>query len=145
MKVAVASDHAGFAYKEKVREYLASKGYEVLDFGAFSAERSDYPDFGHPAAEAVATHVADSGVFVCGSGIGISITANRHHGVRAVDAVTPEMAKLAREHNDANVLALGERLVSWEDAMTIIDTFFATAFEGGRHQVRVEKIDSGVK
>lgn len=141
MKVAVASDHAGFAYKEKVREYLSAKGYEVIDFGAFSAERSDYPDFGHPAAEAVANHQTERGVFVCGSGIGISIAANRHHGVRAVDAVTPEMAKMAREHNDANVLALGERLITWDQATAIIDTFFATAFEGGRHEARVRKIE----
>lgn len=141
MKVAVASDHAGFAYKEKAREYLTSKGYDVIDFGAFSAERSDYPDFGHPAAEAVASGAAERGVFVCGSGIGISITANRHHGVRAVDAVTIEMAQMARAHNDANVLALGERLIAWEEATKIIDAFFATAFDGGRHERRVEKIE----
>jgi ribose 5-phosphate isomerase B len=141
MKVAVASDHAGFAYKEKVRQYLSEKGYEVVDFGAFSADRSDYPDFGHPASEAVSNGSADRGVFVCGSGIGISITANRHRGVRAVDAVTTDMAKMAREHNDANVLALGERLITWEEATKIIDTFFSTPFEGGRHERRVEKID----
>src|SRR5690349_5678839 len=113
MKVALGSDHAGFAYKEKAKAYLESKGYEVIDFGTYSTDRADYPDFGHKAAEAVASGEAERGLLVCGSGIGISIAANRHNGVRAVDAVTTEMAKLAREHNDANVLALGERLISW--------------------------------
>ena len=142
MKIAVASDHAGFAYKEKAKHYLESKGYDVIDFGAYNSDRSDYPDFGHTAAAAIAEGKADRGVFVCGSGIGISITANRHKGVRAVDAVTVEMATLSRQHNDANVLALGERLVSWDDAEKIIDAFFATAFEGGRHEDRVKKIDN---
>jgi len=142
MKVALASDHAGFSLKEKVKAYLASKGIESVDYGAFSDERSDYPDFAHKAAEGMLRGEAERGIFVCGSGIGISIAANRHKGIRAVDAVTTEMAKLSREHNDANVLALGERLVQWEDAQKIIDTFFATAFEGGRHTGRVEKIDN---
>lgn len=141
MKVALASDHAGFAYKEKAKAYLESKGFETIDFGTYSDERSDYPDFAHKAATAITNGEAERGVFVCGSGIGISITANRHKGVRAVDAVTTEMAKLSREHNDANVLALGERLVSWDEATKIIDVFFATAFEGGRHQDRVKKIE----
>ncbi len=142
MKVAVASDHAGFEYKEKAKEYLKSKGYEVIDFGTNSTDRVDYPDFGHKASEAIASGEAERGVFVCGSGIGISITANRHKGVRAVDAVNEEMAKLSREHNDANVLALGERLVTWDAAKKIIDVFFTTPFEGGRHIGRVEKIDT---
>ena len=133
MKVALASDHAGFSFKERVKAYLAGKGIETVDYGAYTDERSDYPDFAHKAAEGMLRGEADRGVFVCGSGIGISIAANRHKGIRAVDAVTTEMAKLSREHNDANVLALGERLVRWEDAEQIIDTFFATAFEGGRH------------
>ena len=141
MKIALASDHAGYSYKEKVKEYLKSKGYEVVDYGAHSAERSDYPDFAHKAAEGIMRGEAERGVFVCGSGIGISIAANRHKGIRAVDAVTTEMAKLGREHNDVNVLALGERLIAWEEAKNIIDTFFATAFEGGRHAERVKKID----
>ena len=142
MKVAIAADHAGFEYKEKAKEYLKSKGYEVLDFGTNSSERVDYPDFGHKAAEAIASGEAERGVFVCGSGIGISIVANRHKGVRAVDATSVEMAKLSREHNDANVLAFGERLISWDEAKKIIDVFFATPFEGGRHTGRVEKIDN---
>ena len=141
MKIALASDHAGYSYKEKVKEYLKSKGYEVVDYGAHNTERSDYPDFAHKAAEGILRGEAERGIFVCGSGIGISIAANRHKGIRAVDAVTTEMAKLGREHNDVNVLALGERLIAWEEAKNIIDTFFATAFEGGRHAERVKKID----
>jgi ribose 5-phosphate isomerase B len=141
MKVAIASDHAGFSYKEKVKEYLRAKGFQVVDYGTDSTERSDYPDFAHKAAEGMLRGEAERGVFVCGSGIGISIAANRHKGIRAVDAVTTEMAKLAREHNDANVLALGERLITWEEAEKIIDTFFSTGFEGGRHEERVKKID----
>jgi ribose 5-phosphate isomerase B len=142
MKVAVASDHAGFRYKELVKEYLKSEGHEVVDYGTHSEERSDYPDFAHKASEGILNGEAERGIFVCGSGIGISIAANRHKGIRAVDAVTEEMAKLSREHNDANVLALGERLVDWETAKKIIDKFFATNFEGGRHQGRVGKIDN---
>jgi ribose 5-phosphate isomerase B len=142
MKVAVASDHAGFAYKEKVKDYLASKGYEVVDYGAYTDERSDYPDAAHKAASGIQHGEADRGVFVCGSGIGMAMTANRHTGIRAVEAVTNEMAKLSRQHNNANVLSLGERLVSWEDAEKIIDTFFTTDFEGGRHVQRIEKIDN---
>jgi ribose 5-phosphate isomerase B len=142
MKVAIASDHAGFAYKEKVKDYLASKGYEVIDYGAYSDERTDYPDTAHKAASGIQHGEADRGVLVCGSGIGMAMTANRHSGIRAVEAVTDEMAKLSRQHNNANVLALGQRLVSWEEAEKIIDTFFATAFEGGRHEQRVAKIEN---
>ena len=141
MKIALASDHAGFAYKEKVKEYLTAKGYDVVDYGAYSDERSDYPDAAHKAASGMQHGEADRGVFVCGSGIGMAMTANRHVGIRAVEAVTEEMAKLSRQHNNANVLALGERLISWDEAKKIIDTFFATEFEGGRHEQRVEKID----
>jgi ribose 5-phosphate isomerase B len=141
MKIAVASDHAGFDYKERAKAYLAAKGHEIVDYGAMNAERSDYPDFGHKGAAGIARGEAEIGVFVCGSGIGIAITANRHKGIRAVNAITEEMARLARQHNDANVLALGERLVAWEEAETIIDVFLATPFEGGRHEARVKKID----
>jgi ribose 5-phosphate isomerase B len=142
MKVALASDHAGFRYKELAKEYLRQLGHEVVDYGTKSEERSDYPDFAHLASEGILRGEAERGVFVCGSGIGISITANRHKGIRAVDAVTEEMAQLSRQHNDANVLALGERLVDWDTAKKIIDKFFETEFEGGRHQGRVEKIDN---
>lgn len=142
LRVALASDHAGFPYKEELKKYLASKGYETKDYGAFNEERSDYPDFAHKAAEGMLRGEADYGLFVCGSGIGISIAANRHKGIRAVDAVTQEMAQLARQHNNANVLALGERLIAIEEAKAIVDVFFNTPFEGGRHEQRVEKIDT---
>ena len=142
MKVAVASDHAGFKYKELVKQYLQETGHEVIDYGTHSEERADYPDFAHKASEGILRGDAERGVFVCGSGIGISIAANRHKGIRAVDAVTEEMAQLSREHNNANVLALGERLVDWDTAKKIIDRFFATEFEGGRHTDRVQKIDN---
>jgi ribose 5-phosphate isomerase B len=142
MKIALASDHAGYTYKEKVKEYLASKGFELQDYGAFSAERSDYPDFAHQASEGILRGEAEKGVFVCGSGIGIAIAANRHRGIRAVDAVTEEMARLARQHNNVNVLALGERLVNWDEAEKIVDAFLETEFEGGRHADRVEKIEA---
>jgi len=142
MKIAVASDHAGFKYKQLAKEYLQDKGHEVIDYGTHSEDRTDYPDFAHIASNGILNGEAERGVFVCGSGIGISIAANRHKGIRAVDAVTEEMAKLSRQHNNANVLALGERLVSWEEAKKIIDAFFATEFEGGRHTDRVQKIDN---
>ena len=141
MKIAVASDHAGFDYKERAKAYLAAKGHEIVDYGAMNAERSDYPDFGHKGAEGIQRGEAEIGVFVCGSGIGIAIAANRHKGIRAVDAINEEMARLARQHNNANVLALGERFIAWEEAETIIDVFLATPFEGGRHEARVKKID----
>jgi ribose 5-phosphate isomerase B len=141
MKIALAADHAGFDYKERAKAYLVTKGHDVIDYGAMNAERSDYPDFGHKAAEGMMRGDAERGVFVCGSGTGIAIVANRHKGIRAVDAMTEEMARLARQHNDANVLALGERIVAWEEAEHIIDVFLATPFEGGRHEMRVKKID----
>lgn len=142
MKVALASDHAGFKYKELAKEYLKHLGHAVVDYGTNSEERADYPDFAHLAADGILRGEAERGVFVCGSGIGISIAANRHKGIRAVNAVTEEMAELSRQHNNANVLALGERLVDWDTAKKIIDRFFATEFEGGRHEGRVEKIDN---
>jgi ribose 5-phosphate isomerase B len=142
MKVAVASDHAGYKYKELAKSYLQEKGIEVVDYGTHSEDRTDYPDFAHIASAGILNGEAERGVFVCGSGIGISIAANRHKGIRAVNAVTVEMATLSRQHNNANVLALGERLVSWEEAKKIIDAFFATEFEGGRHTDRVQKIDN---
>jgi len=145
MKIAVASDHAGYDYKERAKAYLAAKGHELVDYGAMNAERSDYPDFGHRGAEGILRGEAEVGVFVCGSGIGIAIAANRHKGIRAVDATSEEMARLARQHNNANVLALGERIVAWEEAEHIIDVFLATEFEGGRHQRRIEKLDEEVK
>lgn len=138
--IVVGSDHAGFSLKETLKAALKGKGFNVLDVGTSSPESVDYPDFGHKLAEAIEGGEANRGVLVCGSGIGISIAANRHPGVRAANCTSPEMAKLARLHNDANVLALGERLVEENVALACLDAFLETAFEGGRHQARVEKI-----
>ncbi len=138
--IAVASDHAGFRYKEKIKELLTKLDLPYQDFGTSSPDSCDYPDFGHPAAEAVGTGKADRGILVCGSGIGMSIVANKSANVRAALCVTDEMAVVARKHNNANVLVLGERTTSWETAEQIIRTWLATPFDGGRHEVRVEKI-----
>ena len=139
-KIVVGADHAGFDLKEVIKSALQDKGFEILDVGTFGSESVDYPDFGHKLAKAIETGQAKRGVLVCGSGVGISIAANRHAGIRAANCLTVEMAKLARQHNDANVLALGSRLISEETALQCLDAFLTTPFEGGRHQQRVEKI-----
>ncbi len=141
MKISIASDHAGFRYKEIIKKHLTEKGFEVVDRGTFSVESADYPDFIRPAAEDVAKHNVDRGIGVCGSGIGVSIVANKVKGVRAALVLTEEMAKLSRQHNDANFLALGERLIKEEDIPKIVDAWLETKFEGGRHSLRVNKID----
>lgn len=138
MKLLLASDHAGFALKEKIKAYLEE--HELIDIGCYSEERCDYPDFGFKAAEEYIAQEADFGILICGSGIGISIAANRNPQIRCALARSVEDAKLAREHNDANMIALGERLTSAPDAIEIIQTFLTTDFEGGRHQIRVEKL-----
>lgn len=140
MRIALASDHAGFAYKKRLRQLLQEAGHEVLDYGAHSEESSDYPDFAVPAAEAVARGEAQYGILICGSGVGVSIVANKIPGVRAANCCSEEMARLSRQHNDANILTFGARLVSFEDAWRMVQTFLATPFEGGRHARRVEKI-----
>jgi len=142
MKVAIGSDHAGFQLKEILKSYLQKKGFEVKDFGAYSEERADYPDFAHPVAKAVETKEMERGVLICGSGNGVNITANRHHGVRSALCWNEEIATLARQHNDANVIALPARYISVEEAKKCIDTFFSTPFEGGRHTERVQKIEA---
>ena len=140
MKLAIGSDHAGFALKEKIRKYLVAKGYVVTDKGCFSEERADYPDFGHAVAVAVAGDEAEKGILLCGSGNGINMTANKHAGIRSALCWTEEIAKLARQHNDANILALPARFISEEEAYRIVDVFLNTGFEGGRHADRVSKI-----
>ncbi|MDX2248361.1 MAG: ribose 5-phosphate isomerase B [Bacteroidia bacterium] len=140
MKIGIASDHAGFAYKEILREYLREKGFEVQDFGTDSPESSDYPDFAHPLSEAVSDQNLEKGVAVCGSGEGMCITANKHPKVRAALVWNAEVAALSRQHNDANILCLPSRFISIEMAKELIDIFFATDFEGGRHARRVSKI-----
>jgi ribose 5-phosphate isomerase B len=139
-RIVIGSDHAGFLVKEAIREYLQSAGYDVDDQGTSSEESVDYPDYGKAVGERVASKEADLGIAVCGSGIGISIAANKVPGIRAALAHDVITSRLAREHNDANVLALGGRIVTPEAAVEMVQTFLATAYLGGRHQRRVEKI-----
>lgn len=139
--IPIASDHAGFALKAKLAAALGAMGYAVEDLGTTSEASTDYPDYAHPLAREVAEGRARRGVLLCGTGLGMSYVANRYPGVRAGVAWTPEVAKLAREHNDANVLVLPARFVSDAQALEILRTFLATPFEGGRHERRVTKID----
>lgn len=141
MKIVIGSDHAGFEMKQILIEYLKSKNVSVNDKGTYSAERADYPDYGHAVANAIINKEADFGIVLCGSGIGISIAANRHKGIRAALCWNSEIAALARQHNDANVLALPARFISKEEAFKCIDVFLSEKFEGGRHRERIEKID----
>jgi len=140
LKIAVASDHAGFERKQVVLKYLQEQGIEYKDFGAFSAESSDYPDFAHPLAEAVSLGEFEKGITLCGSGNGINMTANKHRGIRSAICWLPEIAKLARLHNDANVCALPARFLTDEQATEIVKIFLETDFEGGRHINRINKI-----
>jgi ribose 5-phosphate isomerase B len=140
LRIAVASDHAGFERKQAVLKYLQEQGIEFKDFGAFSAESSDYPDFAHPLANAVSLGEFDKGITLCGSGNGINMTANKHQGIRSAICWLPEIAKLARLHNDANVCALPARYISDYEAIEIVNTFLSTEFEGGRHIARINKI-----
>ena len=139
--IPVGADHAGFEMKERLVKELAALGYEPVDVGTHSAVSTDYPDYAHLVAEQVARGEAKRGVLLCGTGLGMSYAANRHHGVRAAVAWTPEIAKLAREHNDANVLVLPARFVSTDEGIAILKTWLDTPFEGGRHQRRVDKIE----
>jgi ribose 5-phosphate isomerase B len=146
VKIAAGADHAGFAVKQAVVRRLRAQGHEVVDVGTSDAETSvDYPDFAHAVAETVAAGSAERGVLVCGTGLGMCMAANRHEGVRAADATTPHLAEMSRRHNDANVLCLGGRLLSEDEAWAITEVWMATPFEGGRHTRRVESIDDGGK
>ena len=139
--IGMAADHAGYDLKEALKPMLDEMGYEVKDFGTHSTESMDYPDVAHPLAEGVQNGEFCCGIAICGSGNGISMTINKHKGVRAALCWTTELAALARQHNDANVLSLPARFIPQELAMEIVKTYLATDFEGGRHQRRVEKID----
>lgn len=139
-KVAMCSDHAGYELKQAIIEYLESKGVATEDFGTHSSDSCDYPDFAHPCALAVESSRDYPGIAMCGSGNGISMTLNKHQGIRAALCWTPELAELARQHNDANVLVLPARFIDRDTALRIVDVFLNTAFEGGRHVRRVEKI-----
>lgn len=138
--IAMASDHAGFSLKEELKQYLGSLGYEIKDFGTFSEESCDYADYAHPAAEAVEKGECPLGIAMCGSGNGIQITLNKHQGIRAALCWKPELASLARQHNDANFLVLPARFISFEEAKEIVDAYLNSSFEGGRHQRRIDKI-----
>lgn len=144
MKIAAGADHGGFALKQAVVRRLRSQGHEVVDVGTDSGDASvDYPDFGHQVAALVASGDAERGILVCGTGLGICMSANRHAGVRAADCLTPYLAEMARRHNDANVLCMGGRLLSEDEGWAITEVFLTTAFEGGRHEHRVELIELG--
>jgi ribose 5-phosphate isomerase B len=140
MRIAVGSDHAGFALKERVRPLLEGSGHEVVDVGTDSEESTDYPRYAAEAAKLVADGEADRAVLVCGSGVGVSIVANKIDGVRAVNAHDPDEAEMSRRHNNANVLALAGRRLEEGDAPEIIERFLETDFEGGRHERRVDQI-----
>lgn len=138
--IALASDHAGFERKQALIRYFKEKGIDYKDFGCFSGESCDYPDFAHPIADAIDKGIYEFGVTFCGSGQGISITANKHQNVRSALCWIPEIATLAREHNDANICAIPSRFVTDQEVIAIVEAFFSAEFEGGRHAVRVAKI-----
>lgn len=140
MKIAIGCDHAGFELKGRIKSYLAEKGHEVEDFGCFSTESVDYPDFAHATCLSIENGQNERGILICGSGNGISMAANKHQGIRAALSWTPEIAQLARLHNDANIVSLPARFINEQTALSIVDVFFTTDFEGGRHQKRVDKI-----
>ena len=140
MTIAIGADHAGFEYKEAIIEYLNEKGIQTKDFGTYSAESTDYPDYSHPVALAVQHKEFPSGILICGSGNGVCITANKHQDIRAALCWNEELASLARRHNNANILCLPARFISIYLARKIVDTFLSSNFEGGRHERRVGKI-----
>lgn len=141
-KILIAADHGGFSYKKAIQEKFAQ--FEWVDLGTHSTESVDYPDFAHEMAERIRGGETDTGVLICGTGIGISIAANRHPEIRAALCTNIQMAQLTREHNDANVLALGERIIDLETALDIVETFLTTEFDGGRHLRRIEKINAAL-
>lgn len=142
MKIAIGSDHAGYEYKRILIDWLKSLDYQILDFGAFSTDSVDYPDYAYPTAEAVAAGIAHYGILICGTGVGMSMTANKIIGVRAANCCSKEMSKLSREHNNANVLTIGSRILTIEQSKEIVLAFLESEFQGGRHMIRVEKIHS---
>jgi len=140
LKIALGSDHAGYSLKEEIKKYLGLKEIPFTDFGTFKIDSSDYPEFAYKVSNAIASEECDRGVLICGTGIGMSITANKIKGIRAAVTDTEEGAKLSRLHNDANVLCLGARMVEPEQALKILDVWINTSFEGGRHQKRTNLI-----
>ena len=139
-KIAIGSDHAGVEYKAILIDFLQANGYEVQDFGPATSDSVDYPDFAHPVASSIESKANELGILVCGSANGVAITANKHQGIRAAIAWQNEIAALARQHNDANIICIPARFIDIELAKKIVDTFLTTDFEGGRHGTRVNKI-----
>jgi ribose 5-phosphate isomerase B len=139
--IAIGSDHAGYEYKEGLRHWLEKQGFTVKDFGTHSLDSVDYPDFAHPVARAVESKEVDWGMLLCGSANGVAITANKHQGVRAAVCWKEEIAVLARQHNNANIVCIPARFVSYNEAERILDRFLNASFEGGRHEKRVGKIN----
>jgi len=140
MKIGFGSDHAGFQLKETIKKHLSLKGIEVVDFGPHSGESVDYPDYAHPLANAIESNELPLGIAICGSGNGISMALNKHQNIRAALCWNTELAALAKQHNNANILSLPARFITEELALQIVDEFLSNNFEGGRHQRRVEKI-----
>ncbi|HLW14729.1 MAG TPA: ribose 5-phosphate isomerase B [Flavobacteriaceae bacterium] len=141
MKIAIGNDHAGTEYKKSILKMLKSEGHEVINYGTDSADSVDYPDFIHPVAEAVSKQKVDYGIIICGSGNGANMTANKHVGVRSALCWSKEIANLARQHNNANILSIPARYTALEQAKEMVHVFFETSFDGGRHEKRVNKID----
>jgi ribose 5-phosphate isomerase B len=139
-KIAIVSDHAGFHLKQKLINYLASEKFEVKDLGSFTEEAVDYPDYGHPLAEAVSQGEYETGISICGTGNGINMVVNKHPGIRSALCWNEEISRLARAHNDANICALPARFINESEAYLIVKTFLNTPFEGGRHKGRIDKI-----
>ena len=140
LPIAIGGDHAGFEYKEAIKKMLTAAGWMVNDKGTYNLDSVDYPDFAHPVALMVEEGEATAGILICGSGNGVAMTANKHHGIRAALCWTDELASLARQHNNANILCIPARFVSLDLAEKMVTTFLETLFEGGRHERRVEKI-----
>lgn len=141
-RIVIGGDHAGYGIKEAIANHVRASGHEVVDMGTNGPESVDYPDHAHAVAEKVANEPGDLGILVCGSGNGVNIVANKHKGVRSALAWRADVARLAREHNNANVLTLPARFITEAEAIAIVDAFLAASFEGGRHQRRVEKIET---
>ena len=138
--IAIGSDHAGFEFKSELVNFLEEKGFQVKDMGVYNGNSADYPDFAHPVAYAVEKREVSAGILVCGSGNGVAITANKHQGIRAALCWLPDLAKLARQHNNANVICLPSRFISVDLAKEMVEIFLNTEFDGGRHQARIDKI-----
>ena len=141
MKIGLACDHAGFEYKELLKEYLSSKNHKINDYGCFSSASVDYPDFAHQLANSIENNENEIGIQFCGTGNGINMSANKHQGVRAALCWNTHITEQARLHNNANILTMPARHLNWEEIVAIVEVFLATDFEGGRHERRVNKID----